>query len=164
MRAVDPQQTLFALDLDGVAWSENEWHRLLRGYPYGLEYLGSANTDLQVKDQRMQEWTHCLTDQVRGDWLVQALLNSGQELSPEVRKLAAGYADSPLDLAAVAAELGLADPALVEDTIRKTPHLAEMKGLPPLMEGQTIPRRVLEEKKRRLFQDLAVELKLGTGL
>ncbi len=38
-----------------------------------------------------------------------------------------------------------------------------MKGLAPLMEGQSIPRRVLEEKKGlSLFQDLAVELKLGT--
>lgn len=64
-RAVDPQQTLFAIDLRDYKWNERIWDAILAANPYGVKH-----------DSPSAKYTYKVTGSelpvVRGDWFVAA--------------------------------------------------------------------------------------------
>ena len=70
-RAVDPDQTVFAVDVGELGWErEDLWRAVLREYPYGLSYAGSRNPRLRRLDQEIAAETDCDLAVVRADWFV----------------------------------------------------------------------------------------------
>ena len=64
-RAVDPQQTLFAIDLRDYKWNEKIWDAILAANPYGVKYdTATAKYCYKVTGSELP--------MVRGDWFVAA--------------------------------------------------------------------------------------------
>lgn len=64
-RAVDPQQTLFAIDLRDYKWNESVWDAIVAQNPYSVKYdSASAKYGYQVTGTELPV--------VRGDWFVAA--------------------------------------------------------------------------------------------
>jgi serine/threonine-protein kinase len=70
-RAVDPDQTVFAVDVGELGWErEDLWRAVMREYPYGLSYAGSRDQRLRRLDQDIAAETDCDLPVVRADWFV----------------------------------------------------------------------------------------------
>ncbi|MCA9056218.1 MAG: hypothetical protein KDA75_20455, partial [Planctomycetaceae bacterium] len=70
-RAINPEQTLYAVNLDDVGWSRETWNAIAQSYPYGvsfgaLEDFGPHEIDQKIIDLRRDQTTPV----VRGDWFV----------------------------------------------------------------------------------------------
>lgn len=67
---VNPEQTLFAVDITKLGWTRDHWNTLLKAYPYALKY-GSLDdpalrdVDNDITDLRRDE----LPVVIRGDWM-----------------------------------------------------------------------------------------------
>jgi formylglycine-generating enzyme required for sulfatase activity/tRNA A-37 threonylcarbamoyl transferase component Bud32/mono/diheme cytochrome c family protein len=61
--AIDPQRTIFRIDLRDLQWDDKVWERILRAYPYGI---------LHDRDMArfFHEATGCHLPHVRADWFV----------------------------------------------------------------------------------------------
>jgi mono/diheme cytochrome c family protein len=70
-KAIDTQQTLFALDLSDLGWDRrNLWDAILKQYPYGLTH--KYNSDVKVKNLAITVATATGTDVpcLRADWFI----------------------------------------------------------------------------------------------
>jgi serine/threonine-protein kinase len=68
-RAVDPDQTVFAVDVGELGWErEDLWRAVMREYPYGLSHAGSRDAQLRRLDQEIAAETDCDLAVVRADW------------------------------------------------------------------------------------------------
>ena len=72
--ALDPAETLFAIDLRDLNWSGDEWEALLGAYPYGLRYSSHSDQALRVADEALEEATGSDLALLRGDWFVATAL------------------------------------------------------------------------------------------
>jgi serine/threonine-protein kinase len=71
-RAVDPAQTVLAVDLRKLGWGRDHWRTLLQAYPYGLLYdslpdakLKDLDADIRRLNGRAEVLIH-----LRADWFV----------------------------------------------------------------------------------------------
>lgn len=70
-RAVDREQTLFAVDIRKLDWDrDNLWYEIMQAYPYGLRYRNHPDPTLQKLDEDITERTGCELPLVRADWFV----------------------------------------------------------------------------------------------
>jgi serine/threonine-protein kinase len=70
-RAVDKEQTIYALDIRDLDWDRNHlWRAIMRTYPYGLSYADSEDTNLRRLDKDLSTMTGCEIPYVRADWFV----------------------------------------------------------------------------------------------
>ncbi len=79
LKVIDPDRTIFAFNLSLWGWKDEDWRRLLKKYPYGLDATESANPSLRARDDQVQRLSQSLLCHVRGDWLIQELVR----LSPQ---------------------------------------------------------------------------------
>ncbi|MGH6736594.1 MAG: DUF4384 domain-containing protein [Methyloceanibacter sp.] len=62
MRTIDPQETIIAFNLADLAWTGDDWARIVGGYPYGMQPdVMAYNAAAAVTGSKLP-W-------VRGDWL-----------------------------------------------------------------------------------------------
>jgi serine/threonine-protein kinase len=70
-RAVDPDQTVFAVDVGELGWERDDlWRAVMKEYPYGVSYAGSRDPQLRRLDQEIGNETDCELSVVRADWFV----------------------------------------------------------------------------------------------
>jgi len=70
-RALDPEQTVFVIDVRKVDWDRNNlWREIIKAYPYGLQYGNNANQGLKKVFEDVEELTDCELAYVRADWFV----------------------------------------------------------------------------------------------
>jgi serine/threonine-protein kinase len=70
-RALDPDQTVFAVDIGDLGWDRNDlWRPVMKEYPYGLSYAGSRDERLRRLEQAVTTATDCDLPVVRADWFV----------------------------------------------------------------------------------------------
>jgi serine/threonine-protein kinase len=68
-RAVDREQTVFAVDVRKLDWDKDDlWREVLRAYPYGLRHGTARDRDLQKLDDDVAQLTGCDLPYVRADW------------------------------------------------------------------------------------------------
>ena len=71
LAAVDPDQTVFALDLRDVGWQDfRAWRAVLKQYPYGLNYRGGDDAGLRAAQERLDGLSGGGLVAVRADWFV----------------------------------------------------------------------------------------------
>jgi hypothetical protein len=63
LHAVDPDKTVYRLDLRDYKWSGRQWDRLAAAYPYKLSETGEAA-------KALAKLADCETPALRGDWFV----------------------------------------------------------------------------------------------
>ncbi|HEY7308327.1 MAG TPA: protein kinase [Gemmataceae bacterium] len=61
--AIDPQRTVFRIDLRDLQWDEKVWERILKAYPYGVSHDSDSA-------QFVYKATECRLPHVRADWFV----------------------------------------------------------------------------------------------
>jgi serine/threonine-protein kinase len=70
-RALDREQTVFAVDISELGWDpDTQWRAVMREYPYGLTYAGSRDEELRARDRAVTTETECDVPVVRADWFV----------------------------------------------------------------------------------------------
>ncbi len=178
-RPVDPEQTVFAVDLNELDWDPDDtWRAVLKAYPYGLSHADSPSAELRGRAEEVQKLSGTKLAHVRGDWLAQAVVRAplggdggslparGRPVPAAVQALVQRYAGQTLDLAAAAADLALADPQRLDALIRDEPRMRQKLGLGPLADGGTVPRTAWEGRQAGTspFQEVSRELQLGTPL
>ena len=68
-RAVDKDQTIFAIDLRDLDWDrDHSWRAVSAAYPYGLTYEGHPAPDVQKLDDDVRLLAGCKVPVVRADW------------------------------------------------------------------------------------------------
>ncbi len=90
--ALDPEQTLFRIDIRNLGWGDDKWRMLLQNYPYGLSFGEVANDTIAKLDDDIGLYTKTPLCHVRADWFV-------------VRGLRPPLYNKLLDLPATAGEL-----------------------------------------------------------
>jgi hypothetical protein len=173
LRAVDAEQTVFAVDLGELGLDEDAaWRRLLQAYPYGLSYADSADARLRDAEEKVQRHTGSKLPYLRGDWFAvtaarppAGTFKLATALPEAVSLLAQTYGARTLDLEAAAGELAV-EPARLEGQIRDEPRLRQKMGLAPLIEGGAVTRTAWEslEYATSPFQAASNDLNLGTPL
>ena len=68
--ALDPEQTLFRIDLRDLGWDDNKWRVLLRNYPYGVNFKNVDNDAIANLDTNVGLYTETPLCYVRADWFV----------------------------------------------------------------------------------------------
>ena len=146
LKVIDPDRTIFAFNLSLWGWKDEDWRRLLKKYPYGLDATESANPSLRARDDQVQRLSQKgLLCHVRGDWLIQELVRlSPQPQTPAWATLSrseaiqdpvGGYPAQTLDLKGTAAELGLSEGGELEQKLRDEPRLSSTARARPLTPG-----------------------------
>lgn len=70
-RAIDPEQTVLAIDLRDVRWDRgNLWDAVLKTYPYGLQHDGDPDEDVQELARQVYELAGTDLPFLRADWFV----------------------------------------------------------------------------------------------
>lgn len=70
--AIDPEQTIFAVDISQLGWTRAHWLALLADYPYGLSFDSHDDRDLRRLDEdlRLLAGGDAQLLYLRADWLV----------------------------------------------------------------------------------------------
>jgi serine/threonine-protein kinase len=69
-QAVDPGQTVFAVDLRDLDWDGSLWNAVVRAYPYGLRHDRDADESLRDLAAEVYELAETRLPAVRADWLI----------------------------------------------------------------------------------------------
>ncbi len=70
-RALDKQETVFAIDLRDLDWEGGtQWRMLIEKYPYGLRYGNHPDMDLRDLDREIRDYTKAEMGWLRADWFV----------------------------------------------------------------------------------------------
>jgi serine/threonine-protein kinase len=70
-KAVDPAQTIYALDLRELDWeAPDRWQDITRAYPYGLRYDGRAGSSLRSLADEVARLASVPMPYVRADWFI----------------------------------------------------------------------------------------------
>jgi serine/threonine protein kinase/mono/diheme cytochrome c family protein len=70
-RAIDPDETLFVVDLRRLDWDKRGvWPRLLRAYPYGLTHEHAADPELRLLAESAADLSGTPQLHIRADWFV----------------------------------------------------------------------------------------------
>lgn len=72
-RAVDAQQTIFAVDIRDLDWDGQLWQCIIRAYPYGVHYgglVGDGFAEERRLDARIRAETETFLPLIRIDWFV----------------------------------------------------------------------------------------------
>jgi hypothetical protein len=179
-----PADYLCCIDLGRLGWAGDEqWHALKKRYPYGLNYERSADADLSSLAKEVYELAGEDVLCLRADWF---LANAGEllpALQASARRGGAGRAPvsreevqsalgpvrptlefyaKDLDLRTAALELGYGGPDALLQEMQKHASLADHAAR--LAEGRGVSRRQWSslEHESPLFQEVALELNLGT--
>ena len=167
LQPVDQQDTIFCVDLRELGWDKRRvWEAICSRYPYGLVYSQHSDEMVRELDQRLwqivsdedaPEATSHSVPYVRADWFVavasqRPLLEqcatehseSGKPL-PESVELAVREYAKPLDLQAVASELGQEDVAAFSEQIAASDALRAL-GIDTLLEGGQIDRHYWDSR------------------
>ena len=159
LQPVDQQETIFCVDLRELGWDRRGvWEAICSRYPYGLLYSQHSDETLRELDQRL--W-HIVSDEdapeatthsvpyVRADWFVAVASQTplleqcatdrakrGDTVPKSVDLAAREYA-KPLDIEAVAGELGQEDVAAFSNQIAASDGLRAL-GIETLLKGGLI--------------------------
>ena len=68
-KAIDEEQTVFAVDLRLLGWSEDVWNKVLAEYPYGLKPVSLEGNSLHREIEEQYELFDGVTH-VRADWFI----------------------------------------------------------------------------------------------
>lgn len=172
---IDRNKTIFAFQLSDLGWTAKQWDRIVDAYPYHLKQSSSSDAvTARLSAECTETLNECDQPTLRGDWLVYHLLTRAYPDDPALARCqnhlarnpgyAGAYENQALSLAAVAADLSVAEAEHVRDAIRKNPDLRQKFSLDPLLEGGTILRKNWESAPAltSAFQELCRELGMGT--
>ncbi|MEZ6089770.1 MAG: hypothetical protein R3C05_17425 [Pirellulaceae bacterium] len=67
---IDPQQTVFCVDIRRLDWDARQWNRIIRNYPYGFSLQQSSDEQLADLDRQIDERTQTSLCWIRADWFV----------------------------------------------------------------------------------------------
>lgn len=67
---LDPDQTLFRIDIRDLGWNEAKWRALLKNYPYGMRFLNVEDEAVAKLDQDIGQLADTPLCYVRADWFV----------------------------------------------------------------------------------------------
>jgi hypothetical protein len=174
-RPIDPERTLFAIDLKDLGWSpQDEWARVLKGYPYGLRPPEDGAPAWKEAGRAVETLADSELASVRGDWFAVTALRLASELKvpadrtiPEsLKKHAREYPNQVLTLDGAAAELPRNEPTRLANLLSDNTELRDRTGLKPLSQGGTISRTTWEstENTTSPFQEVSEALDLGKPL
>lgn len=68
--ALDPEQTLFRVDIRDLGWDDAKWRKLLKQYPYGMRFQNVDNEAIAKLDKDVGLFTNTPLCHVRADWFV----------------------------------------------------------------------------------------------
>lgn len=68
--ALDPDQTLFRVDIRQLGWDEKKWRMLLEHYPYGMGFEDVPNDTISRLDRDICLFTETPLCHVRADWFI----------------------------------------------------------------------------------------------
>jgi serine/threonine-protein kinase len=68
--ALDPEQTLFRVDIRQLGWDAKTWLMLLENYPYGMGFENVANEAMAKLDDDIGLYTEAPLCHVRADWFI----------------------------------------------------------------------------------------------
>jgi hypothetical protein len=169
--ALADRPVVFRVDLRRLGWSEDDWEDLLRRYPYGLDRTEASDPAVCRKARRIGDiCPGQLVHEVRADWFLFAVVDRPRTAplpltrDTEVRRFVRSYASQSLSVQQAAVELGLDDPALLCELLRKNGEWTKRAGLSPLLQGRSVPRAVWETLADAVspYQDLSRQLGHGT--
>jgi mono/diheme cytochrome c family protein len=69
-KAIDPGQTVFAIDLGDYGWDRDTWIALEQAYPYGLAYANRSDQALGRLDREIEEESGTTLPILRADWFI----------------------------------------------------------------------------------------------
>lgn len=69
-KAIDPGQTVFAIDLGDYGWDRDTWIALEQAYPYGLAYPNRSDQALDRLDREIEAEVGTTLPILRADWFV----------------------------------------------------------------------------------------------
>ncbi|MDA1017115.1 MAG: hypothetical protein O3A00_21980, partial [Planctomycetota bacterium] len=70
-RAIDPQRTLYAVEIDKLGWSREHWTAIVRKYPYAVAYGALDDPELNEIDRSIDDIRRDRTPVVvRADWII----------------------------------------------------------------------------------------------
>jgi hypothetical protein len=179
-RPVDPERTLYALDLQDLGWdADTTWRQVLKGYPYGLTYGTAADTGWREAQEKVQKLARSKLPWVRADWFLAAVVHPPlggpngvlklppREVPASVQAQAQGYAQQALTLEGAAAELARNEPRRLEAFLKADPDRLRRLGLAPLLEPDGKVKRETWESLQDAtspFQQVSAGLQYGTPL
>jgi serine/threonine-protein kinase len=68
--ALDPDQTLFRIDIRDFGWNDAQWRSLLKEYPYGTRFQNIEDDAIANLDKDIGLYTNTPLCHVRADWFV----------------------------------------------------------------------------------------------
>ncbi|MCA9052382.1 MAG: hypothetical protein KDA75_01030 [Planctomycetaceae bacterium] len=68
--AIDPDQTLFRIDLRDLGWDEKKWRVLLKNYPYGVNFRNVNDDAIAKLDEDVGLYTQTPLCHIRADWFI----------------------------------------------------------------------------------------------
>ncbi|MFV0444730.1 MAG: c-type cytochrome [Planctomycetaceae bacterium] len=68
--ALDPDQTLFRIDLRDFGWDDAKWRLILKQYPYGMRFQNVDDERIANLDKDIGLYTETPLCHVRGDWFI----------------------------------------------------------------------------------------------
>jgi serine/threonine protein kinase len=70
-RAVDPDETIYNVDLRKLGWSEKDlWKEILKAYPYGLTHNQNADTEMRKLAAEVYAFSDCELPYLKADWFI----------------------------------------------------------------------------------------------
>lgn len=170
---VDPEQTIFAVDLQELGWDEDAWRALIRGYPYGLTFTSSSSPRWKAAAEVVSRLVETRIFSVRADWLMTAVLApsasdtirvpGGRAVPEGVQRLAQEYPRQQLTLEAAASELAQDEPGRLRELLERNAELRQSCNLEPLTAGGHVLRSTWEstEGATSPFQQVSEALQMG---
>ena len=148
---IDRDKTIFAFYLSDLGWTKEQRDVLVDAYPYSLKQSSSSDAIVAGFAETCEESAGRLRPADASWGLVlyhfhtHAHADRSDPLGVPKRlakrfTLATAYENQALTLAAVAADLGVAEME-VRETIRKDSYLRQRFKLEPLLEGDTVSRK-----------------------
>lgn len=74
--ALDPEQTLFRVDLRDLGWTADTWRMILRNYPYGMTFGNVQNERMAKLSDDICLYTDTGLCHVRADWFIVRCMRS----------------------------------------------------------------------------------------
>jgi hypothetical protein len=170
---IDKARVVLCLDLRTVGWDPHlTWREVLKNYPYLLSHGKAKDADVADLAKEVEELTGCDMAVVHLDWFLYAAGRSplreklGPDANPQLPPAVTGLEGRYLKgvtLEQAARELGLADPAPLQQAVRASERLRQ-RGLGVLLNGGTVSRQQWTSPAPLFtpYQEAGQELGLGT--